>query len=479
MLIPAFVFSQTDLGTRLKAMHSIKSDELYKYVKELAEPKYEGRRTGSPEYKEAALWVAHKFEKWGLKPGGDGNTYLQNFPIPYTVVTEGEAYLHIPYENTTIFKKYKFNSEFIPCSTTDSGEITAEVVYVGYGITAPELNYDEYENVDVRGKIVLVEREIPRVPEEERDKWIKYSFHQYKVKNAKEHGAAGYLYNYGPIANPNNDFVEGMIFTHIGEEAVKDIFAGTGKEPVQIKKELNNLKPLSFNTGKTFTIRNVSQHYPDAVGSNVIGIIEGNDPVLKNEAIVIGGHLDHCGRSIEIFPGANDNASGVAVTMGIAKALMENNIRLKRTLIFIGIGGEESGIIGAEYYVQNPLVPLSKTVAMINLDMVGCGYRLGAGAGENFPELWNYFKDANDKWIHREISTSYFSGKGRPRNDAHRFFIKGVPILSFGSSGAPTYWHKIEDTPDTITPEIMEDLAQLIFMAVTEFADKDSINFRK
>jgi len=478
-IVHVSAFSQIELNARLKAMHSVKSNELLYYVEELASPEFEGRLTGSRGFKDAALWVADYFAHWGMKPGGDNGTFLQAFPVSYCIITDGEAYLHIPFENSVIHKRYRFNSEFIPGSMTDSGEVTAEVVYVGYGITAPELDYDDYKNVDVKGKIVLVEREIPNVTEPERDKWVKYSFHQYKIRNAAEHGAAGYLYNYGPIANPNNDFVDGMILTHIGEEAVNDIFAGTGKDPVRIKHELDGLKPLFFNTGKTFTIRNVSTCCLDAEGYNVIGIMEGSDPMLKDEVIIIGGHLDHCGRIIEIFPGANDNASGIAVMMGIAKALIENEIELKRTLVFIGFGGEESGVLGSEYYVNNPVFPLEKTVAMINFDMVGCGNRFGAGAGNTFPELWSYFEKANERWIHRELSASGFSAKGRPRNDAHRFFVKGVPILSFGASGAPTYWHKIEDTPETITPEIMEDLAQLVFMAVTEFVNLPDIDFRK
>lgn len=218
----------------MAVMHSISSLTLFDYVKELSSEKYDGRLTGTPGFNKAAQWAADLFKRWNIKPGGDKGTYTQNFPNPYTLVLPGdEISLQISLENGDVVRKpYVFENDFFPGSTSDSGTVTAEVVYVGYGITAPELNYDEYKGVDTKGKFVLVEPEVPISPDREADefkRWRPYSFHDYKVKNAKAHGAAGMVYNYH-IANPNCVFVKDFLLTYVSPGVVNDIFAGTGKK---------------------------------------------------------------------------------------------------------------------------------------------------------------------------------------------------------------------------------------------------------
>lgn len=467
----------------LQVMHSIHSQTLFDYVRELASDKYWGRLTGTEGYNQSAEWVISYFKKWGIEPAGDNNTFLQAFPNPYTLVFEDcYAYLHIPHKGSTIKKHYIYEDEFIPGSTSASGEITAEVVYVGYGITAPELGFDEYKGLDVKGKIVLMEREAPVSPGDDPGvfkKWRPYSFHQYKLENAADHGAKGMLYNYH-ITNPNNAYREGFIYTHIGDTVVADVFAGTGKVHEEVKDTIQNtLKPQSFATGKVFTIKNTTEHHPVGVGYNVVSKIEGTDPNLKDEIIIIGGHLDHLGRCYEIMPGANDNASAVAVIMGIAEAFTRSPVKPRRTILFICFGAEEQAVAGAKYYVENPIFPLEKTVCLINMDGVGAGDKLSAGAAENFPQFWEYFNRSNEKYIHRIIRTSYFANLGRPRLDAARFLWAGVPSISFGAFGSRSYYHVTKDNLDIITPEIMEDLAQLLFISVLDMANQDSLNFRK
>ena len=173
----------TDEQKLLQVFHSISSHKLFEYVKELASDKYEGRLTGTEVYNASADLVAAHFSEWVIKPAGDKNTYLQAFPNPYTLIFEDcEVSLHIPVKDSVIKKYYTYEDEFIPGATSGSGEVTAEVIYVGYGITAPELGYDEYKDVDVKGKIVLMEREAPVSPREDPElfeKWRPYSFHQY------------------------------------------------------------------------------------------------------------------------------------------------------------------------------------------------------------------------------------------------------------------------------------------------------------
>ncbi len=468
----------------LQSVHSISSHKLFDYVKELASDKYAGRLTGTEEYNASAEWVVSHFKKWGIAPALSQNSYLQAFPIPYTLVFKGcEVYLHLPSKGSAIKKYYQYESEFIPGSTSGSGEVTAEVIYVGYGATAPELGYDDYKGVDVKGKIILMEREAPVSPDKDPElfkKWRPYSFHQYKLENAVAHGAKGMLYNYGPISNPNNSYDKGFIYSHVGSAVVSDVFSGTGRKHKDVVAKIKKtLKPQSFATGKVFTIKNITEHHPEGVGYNVIGILEGSDPVLKEEVIILGGHLDHLGRCYEIMPGASDNASAVSVIMGIAEAMSKCPIKPRRSVMFLCFGAEEQGIVGSGYYVEHPIVPLEKTVGLINMDGVGCGDKLGALAAKNYPKFWKFIEKANQKYIHRVVSPQYFANIARPRLDAARFMWKDVPTISFSAYGSRSYYHITKDDVDLITPEIMQDLAQLIFIATLDMANQDLLDFRK
>ncbi len=464
----------------LSVMHSISSLTLYDYVRELSSEKYDGRLTGTPGYNKAAQWAADLFKQWNIKAGGDKGSYMQSFPDPYTLVLPGdELTLQISLDNADVIKRpYVFEDDFFPGSTSDSGTITAEVVYVGYGITAPELNYDEYRGVDVKGKIVLVEPEVPVSPDKEADefkRWRPYSFHDYKVRNAKNHGAAGMIYDYH-IANPNCVFLKDFILTYASPGVVNDVFAGTGKKHDTLVQNIRaNKQPVSFATGKTMTLKNTTEYHAEGIGANVIGILEGKDPVLKNEAIMVGGHLDGLGRNPELMPGANDNASAVAITFGIAEALGRSGIPLKRTVIFVLFGAEEQGVKGSEYYVAHPVFPNDKLKGFINLESVGRGERINGGAGKNYPQLWEFFDRNNRKYIHRPVTASFTPNLARPRQDAAQFMWANIPTISFGTSGGGrlpyAIYHTTHDSIDIINPDIMADLARLVFMSVIEMAN--------
>lgn len=483
----------TDEAKILEAMHLIQSRPLYDYVAELTSEKYGGRLTGTKEYEACVAWIESLLKGWGVEPGGENGTYRQLFPNPYTVVFPGGVCeLHVPAGKGGIIRKpYRYEDEFIPGGTTGTGEVTAEVVYVGYGVTAPELGYDDYRGVDVKGKIVLMESEVPVAPRgaslETFKKWRPYSFHQYKLKNAAAHGAKGMIYNYGPIGNPNNAFVEGFVYHHVGAAVVADVFAGTGRTHgdtvAAIRKEL---KPRSFATGKTMTISNKSEHRPDGVGINLLGRITGSDAALRDEVIIIGGHLDHLGRLWELMPGANDNATSVAVALGVAEAMAKCAVKPKRTVVFFFFGSEEQsedqGTEGSHYYTEHPLYPLDKTIVFINMEGPGSGDKISASGGETYPGFWKFVEKANESYVHRVLRTGPASYPGRPRQDSAWFFWKGVPSLTFGSYGGPqppypTY-HNTRDSIDLVTPEIMEDIAQLLFMTIMDMSDEPRLNFR-
>jgi hypothetical protein len=466
----------------LQVMHSIESNVLYSWVDTLASPRFEGRLTGTKGYDDAAEWVIEYFKEWGLEPGGDDGSYLQSFPHFYTLIFPGgDLYMHVPVGDDVVEKHYEYETDYFPGSTSDSGEVTAEVVYVGYGITAPELGYDDYAGVDVEGKIVVYEPEVPVSPGDDEDtfmKWRPYSFHQYKLENAASHGAVGVIYDYH-IVNPNNAFVEDFIYAVVSRGVVADIFAGTGEDHSETLRYIREeLKPHSFETGKVFTIKMNTQHHADGTGTNVVAVIPGSNPALANDPILIGAHLDHLGMSHELMPGANDNASAISVAMAVAKALTESPVKPIRPVVFLLFGAEEQAVYGSRYYTENPIYPLESTVGYVNLESVGCGNIIRASAALNYPSFWSHIEQANNQYVHRIVRPNDNSYIARPRQDAAWFIWADVPSISFGVSGAQSFYHNTKDNIDTITPEILEDLAQIVFMAVTEMGSMEELDFR-
>ena len=469
----------------VEAMHLIQSRALYDYVKEMVSEKYAGRLTGTPEYDACVEWVVGLLKKWGVQPGGENGTYLQSYPNPYTLVSQGGFLtMNVPFQDGVVKKSYQYEDEFLPGGTSGSGEVTAEVIYVGYGITAPELGYDDYAGVDVKGKIVLMD---PEAPMEAADneifpKWRPYSFHQSKLENAVVHGVKGMIYNYGPIVNPNNSYREGFVYHHVGAAVVADVFAGTGRTYADtVAKIRKELKPQSFAPGKIMSMKNVTEHHPNGQGVNIIGMIPGTDPKLKDEVIMLAGHLDHLGRCWELMPGANDNATAVAVGLGVAEAMAKSAVKPKRTVMFIFFGSEEQSVAGSKYYTEHPILPLEKTLVLMNMEGPGMGDKISASGARTYPAFWSFVEKANEKYVHRILSGGAAAYPGRPRQDSAWFFWKGVPSLTFGAYGKSvpyTTYHNTKDSLDLVTPEIMEDMAQLLFMAVIDMSDEEALDFR-
>jgi len=473
--------AQTPEDRLLTAMHGISSNTILDWVKEMVSEKYEGRLTGTPSYDASAAWAAGLFKAWGYKPAGDAGTYVQKFPNPYTLVRPGaELTLHLSVPGGgTVLKSYAFEDEYYPGSTSDSANATAEVVYVGFGITAPELGYDDYKGVDVKGKFVAFEPEAPMGPEPDAElfkKWRPYSFHDYKMKNAADHGAIGVVYDYF-IVNPNCAFIRGFQWSAVSRVVMEDLFAGTGKKHSDVVAGIRKtLQPASLPLGKTMTMKNVTEHHPEGVGSNVMAWREGSDPVLKDEVVILGGHLDHLGLNPVLMPGAHDNASAVAVAFAVAEALTKAKVPMKRSVLFILFGAEEQGVKGSEYYVAHPFIPNAKVKAFINLESVGRGERISVGSGRNYPEIFEVMERLNAKYVHRPISASQNANLARPRQDAAHFLWANIPTVSVGVSGAPPLpyasYHTTKDRWEILTPEIMEDLARVVFLSTVELANK-------
>lgn len=215
-----------------------------------------------------------------------------------------------------------------------------------------------------------------------------------------------------------------------------------------------------------------SEHFPQGVGYNVAGYIEGSHPELKKECLVIGGHFDHCGLHMGLhFPGANDNASGSAVVMEIAEAFFKLEKKPRRSIIFVLFGGEEMGLMGSYYFADHLPEGIQNIDAMFNFDMVGEGDGTVCGVTPDPPEFQKAFEKA-DKQVHTLRRTFFIRQVGVRSSDYAPFFLKGAECMSFFSNGPHLHYHKTGDTIFRINPDIMADISRLAFLTGFAYANR-------
>ncbi|MBA4121649.1 MAG: M20/M25/M40 family metallo-hydrolase [Acidobacteria bacterium] len=404
LLLLSFVFSVSAQKAQTQKTDASERN-LRTQVEYLASKKLEGRRTGETGATFAAGYIANLFANYKLKAGfssvANGKTnanFMQTFPF-VTGVEMAETGNTFSLEVTKADgQKLTFTDKpaFKPVAFSPNAEIgNTEVVFVGYGIASDELKYDDYKNLNINGRIVVAFDGMPE-SDSPHSRFARFNQHA-KALIAKEKGAIGLLL-ISRVANLENDRLAGLKYDQmLGEAALPTIIVSRktgadilGTDEAGLKSEEEKLialtkgaiggtssnKPLDSRAVASFKI-NLIKKQADAY--NVVGILEGTDATLKNEAIIIGAHYDHLGRggsgslavnSKEIHYGADDNASGVSAMLELARQFSREK-KNKRTIIFIAFGGEEEGLLGSKFYINNPAFPISKTVAMINLDMVG------------------------------------------------------------------------------------------------------------
>jgi hypothetical protein len=361
--------------------------------------------------------------------------------------------------------------EFLPLLFSDSGNHSGELVFAGWGISAPDLGYDDYAGLDVKGKFVLCFRGTPD-PADKR--YEPYDHHRFRMKTAKDKGALGIIYIYEEIAsNPNGDWIAGFTPGEVTEKVADMILKEKGLTAAELRKDLLTYKkPLPFPLQAKASLKVEAKNFPDGIGYNVVGYVEGSDPNLKKECLVVGGHFDHNGLHLGLlFPGADDNASGSAAVMEIAEAFSKLAKKPKRSIVFVLFGGEEKGLQGSTYFVEHLPPPFEKVNAMFNFDMVGEGDASGIGYSADFPELKTIVEDA-DQHVKTLRSANPIHGVGVRGSDFAPFFGKGIPCVSFHSNGPHLYYHQTGDTIYRINPDMLADVSRVAFLSAVARANK-------
>ena len=442
----------------------------------LAGKELNGRLPGSAGYDKAAEFMANEFSKIGLKPV-EPNNYFQKFNVEYNEILPGEHFAIIKNGKRT---EYKLGKDYVYRGFTGSGNFTAPVVFCGYGLSQPEKGYDDYAGIDVKGKVVMVYKFNP--------KW-NINGKNFTDGNPREksivalkHGAIGILF----ISFPNDKEPQKIIGSvlhgegeqpetfpqiHIDLPVAAALYEGTGFNSNDVQSKIDSTKkPFSFPLKDSVAILVKARYVKEAPTENVCGIIEGSDPVLKNEFLIIGAHLDHVGEQAgEIyFPGANDNASGSSAVLQIARAFAKLTVKPKRSVCFVLFASEEQGLNGSRYFADHLPCAKENVKAMFNLDCIGCGDSIQIYGGESAPQLWNLAKSIDEDNSKMLVKST---GKGGGA-DAQPFFDKGIPTLYFVTTNGYPYLHQTGDTPGTLNPPLFEAVARLAFLTSCKFAEQ-------
>lgn len=463
--------------------------QLLGWVRDLASPAMDGRASGTPGADAAARYIAEHFRRIGLRPGGDGGGYLQGFSVHTRVRLDPGNALDLQASGGTA-RAFAAGPDFMPFAFSDDGDVSAEVLFAGFGISAPPLGYDDYAGLDARGKVVLVMTGEPREQDPHGPFRAPEHFHytelRHKVLNARQHGAAAVVVVENP-GRPNDAPrpIRGTtpawgVLAASATRAVADAMlapAGLGLAALRQEIDRGPAPRSRLLPGVTvrLRVRLVREQSPTA---NVVGVLPGTDAALRDEAVVVGAHHDHLGRGSpfslapddadQVHPGADDNGSGTAVVMGLAEAFARAG-GARRTLVFVTFSGEEVGLLGSTHYVRNPAVPIERTVAMVNFDMVGRMRDdqlivMGVDSGQGLRALVEQAAAGLDVKL-------TLRGDGIGPSDHTAFYNRDRPVVFF-FTGTHGDYHRPSDTADKIDADGMRKVAAVAARAIRALADR-------
>jgi len=505
---------------KIQGSDLITSEDLESYVSFLASPLLQGRMNGEPGLEIAQEFIASNVKILGLKPA-NGGSFFQ----PYTIIqkkfdSEKTKVQVIPGggDTLTITKPIY---QLMPLGPSDF-VIAGEVVFAGYGIKADKYSYNDLEGVETQGKILLVMLRAPTSDDGkeflfEGTQWSSFNGIQTKLSVLLFSKAKAILFVTDPKSGYSSfdemfpgfagelnaskslkgeksrafDFpgMARILFVH--REVADELLKGTGSTLEELQYRIDReLKPHSFLIpDKQLKITEVTMNEEKTL-SNIAAYIEGRDPVLKNEFIIFSGHIDHIGgRGDKINMGADDDASGCAALLSLAEAFQNLKSRPLRSLLFLWVSGEEIGLFGSEYYTKNPLFPLEKTVADLNMDMIGRVKGIADTSSQTpmtGPEKVFVIADYQSKELMAlaeeadkasSLDFDYsLSGRNHPlqlfsRSDHYNFVLKDIPILFF-TSGLHSDYHTPGDVKEKIDFEKMELITRSVFRIGLSIANK-------
>ena len=490
LLIIAFIIGCSSTQPIFQSNY-ITSEELRQHVKYLASDELEGRKSGAKGNEQAAHYIAGQFKSYGLLPAGDNKTFFQNFTFVSDIKIGKNNMLAMTIRDERI--QFKSDLDFRPMAFSSDTSVTGPLAFIGYGISADTLHYDDYASIDVKGKVVMILRYSPD-GKNQASPFGEYTAFRKKIMIAREKGALGVIFVTG-LVDTTNDILQSLqqergfgnaaiAAIQLKQDAANKIFMAIGKDLKRVQEEINkDKKPYSFDFSNTTITLHTNIEKVNSNTANVVGYLPGNDPKLKDEYIVVGAHFDHLGfggegsgslqpETTAIHHGADDNASGTAGMLEIAQYLSAYQKDLKRSYIFIAFTGEELGLLGSAHYAKSPSFPLDKTDAMLNMDMIG---RLKDSAltvqGVGTSPIW---KDL----VNKENSDSTFKLKlgqdGFGSSDHATFNSKDIPVLFF-FTGLHSDYHKPADTWNKINydgEKLVADYAVRIIKDLDTLSEK-------
>ena len=454
----------------------ITAGEIKDHITFLASDNLKGRLTGTAEADKAAEYIAGEFRKYGLEPLMNGS-YFQDFP--FVAGLEKTEFNSVEFDGDDEFALSE--NEFTPLPFSGTGEAEGELVFAGYGISAPELEYDDYKNLDVKGKIVLVMRYNPEGTSP-MSEFEKFSALRYKAATAKDKGALGIIFVNGH--SPKNEEDQLTKLTYDGAPGIESfpavqikrmvadkLFRMAGKNFASVQQEIDStVMPASFafnlNTDLDTEVKMIEK-----TGKNVGAILKAPNEKSPGEYIIIGAHYDHLGMgevgslfrggTQEIHNGADDNASGTTGVLELAEKFASQKDKLGRSIIFLAFAGEELGMLGSAYFVKNPQLPIENSAVMINIDMIG---RLN-----NDKELTVYGTGTSKLWkdMLNDVNAKYnfkmsMNDDGYGPSDQSSFYGANIPVLFF-FTGIHSDYHRPSDDAETINNEGEEKVLQMVY----------------
>lgn len=455
-------------------------------VKTLASPEMEGRGAGTKGLTRAEHLIEKRYKELHLDPAGV-NGYAQ----PFTVVTGAR----LKNDNSLsvldggIKTALKIEQDFVPFSFSSSGKVDAPLVFAGYGATADEFHYDDYEGLDVKDKIVVVLRYEPSGFAEKSGNHglTQHSQLITKAINARNHGAKALIVLNGKLGDGEEDLLTrfgsvsgpenvGTEMIQVKNAVAEGWFQSAGKSLKDVQEQINSTsRPDSFSFPDNLRLAlNIDIETTRATVNNVLAWLPGQ----TDEYVIIGAHYDHLGRGNidslapsqigQIHPGADDNASGTAGVLELARLLAPERGQLKRSILFMNFAGEELGLLGSAEWVKEPTRPLAKAVAMINMDMIGRikddkVYIGGVGTGSTFKAVLEQAQKDTPFKIE-------YSAGGYSSSDHTSFVSKKIPVLFF-FSGLHVDYHKPSDTWDKINATSAVRLLDMVESVAVQLAE--------